>query len=181
MTKITIGARGSKLSLAYVSRVKDLLIKNNEELNETDIKVKTITTTGDIKHGVRISEIGGKNLFCKEIKENLLKDTPTNTFDSKDMTAPEIAEKLMMIDKAFGLARKRNKKRKGISVFDFDDTLARTNSKLSCIYFLFTTVWHCYTYFAICSSKCIIKIKHANTFSFLISFSCKAKSFINHH
>ncbi len=65
-----------------------------------------------------------------KIKENLLKDTPTNTFDSKDMTAPEIAEKLMMIDKAFGLARKRNKKRKGISVFDFDDTLARTNSKI---------------------------------------------------
>ena len=31
MTKITIGARGSKLSLAYVSRVKDLLIKNNKE------------------------------------------------------------------------------------------------------------------------------------------------------
>ena len=49
MTKITIGARGSKLSLAYVSRVKDLLIKNNDELNETDIKVKKITTTGDIK------------------------------------------------------------------------------------------------------------------------------------
>ena len=43
MTKITIGARSSNLSLAYVSRVKDLLIKNNEELNETDIKVKTIT------------------------------------------------------------------------------------------------------------------------------------------
>ena len=43
MTKITIGARGSKLSLAYVSRVKDLLIKNNKELNETDIKIKTIT------------------------------------------------------------------------------------------------------------------------------------------
>ena len=74
MTKITIGARGSKLSLAYVSRVKDLLIKNNDELNETDIKVKKITTTGDIKQDIRISEIGGKNLFCKEIEENLLED-----------------------------------------------------------------------------------------------------------
>ena len=42
MTKITIGARGSKLSLAYVSRVKDLLIKNNKELNETDIKLSLI-------------------------------------------------------------------------------------------------------------------------------------------
>ena len=30
MTKITIGARGSKLSLAYVERVKELLLKNNK-------------------------------------------------------------------------------------------------------------------------------------------------------
>ncbi len=90
MTKITIGARGSKLSLAYVSRVKDLLIKNNEELNETDIKVKTITTTGDIKQDVRISEIGGKNLFCKEIEENLLKDNIDIAVHSlKDMESLE--------------------------------------------------------------------------------------------
>ena len=90
MTKITIGARGSKLSLAYVSRVKDLLIKNNEELNETDIKVKTITTTGDIKQDVRISEVGGKNLFCKEIEENLLKDNIDIAVHSlKDMESLE--------------------------------------------------------------------------------------------
>ena len=90
MTKITIGARSSNLSLAYVSRVKDLLIKNNEELNETDIKVKTITTTGDIKQDVRISEIGGKNLFCKEIEENLLKDNIDIAVHSlKDMESLE--------------------------------------------------------------------------------------------
>ena len=90
MTKITIGARGSKLSLAYVSRVKDLLIKNNKELNEIDIKVKTITTTGDIKQDVRISEIGGKNLFCKEIEENLLKDNIDIAVHSlKDMESLE--------------------------------------------------------------------------------------------
>ncbi|MBD1147057.1 hydroxymethylbilane synthase [Pelagibacterales bacterium SAG-MED28] len=90
MTKITIGARSSNLSLAYVSRVKDLLIKNNEELNETDIKVKTITTTGDIKQDVRISEVGGKNLFCKEIEENLLKDNIDIAVHSlKDMESLE--------------------------------------------------------------------------------------------
>ena len=33
MTKITIGARGSKLSLAYVFKVKELLIKNNHDVN----------------------------------------------------------------------------------------------------------------------------------------------------
>ena len=32
MKKITIGARGSKLSLAYVAKVKDLLLKKNLNL-----------------------------------------------------------------------------------------------------------------------------------------------------
>ena len=90
MTKITIGARGSKLSLAYVSRVKDLLIKNNDGLSETDINVKKITTTGDIKQDIRISEIGGKNLFCKEIEEDLLEDNIDIAVHSlKDMDSLE--------------------------------------------------------------------------------------------
>ena len=37
MTKITIGARGSKLSLAYVAKVKELLLKNNNDLKEENI------------------------------------------------------------------------------------------------------------------------------------------------
>ena len=73
MTKITIGARGSKLSLAYVAKVKDLLIKNNKDLNEDNIVFKPIKTSGDLNSNRRISEIGGKNLFCKEIEESLLK------------------------------------------------------------------------------------------------------------
>ena len=32
MTKITIGARGSKLSIAYVEKVKELLIKKNTDV-----------------------------------------------------------------------------------------------------------------------------------------------------
>ena len=40
MTKITIGARSSKLSLAYVAKVKELLIKNNDDLNEENIALK---------------------------------------------------------------------------------------------------------------------------------------------
>ena len=73
MTKITIGARGSKLSLAYVAKVKELLINNNEELKEENIDFKAIKTSGDINLNVKISEIGGKNLFCKEIEESLIK------------------------------------------------------------------------------------------------------------
>ena len=34
MTKITIGARGSKLSLAYVEKVKELLIQKNNDLKK---------------------------------------------------------------------------------------------------------------------------------------------------
>ena len=40
MTKITIGARGSKLSSAYVAKVKELLIKNNNDLKEENINFK---------------------------------------------------------------------------------------------------------------------------------------------
>ena len=67
MTKITIGARGSKLSSAYVAKVKELLIKNNNDLKEENINFKAIKTSGDLNLDKNISEIGGKNLFCKEI------------------------------------------------------------------------------------------------------------------
>tara|TARA_B100000405_G_scaffold260280_1_gene195638 strand:- start:24 stop:941 length:918 start_codon:yes stop_codon:yes gene_type:complete len=72
MTKITIGARSSKLSLAYVAKVKDLLIQKNKELIKNNIEFKPIKTTGDRNQNDKIAEIGGKNLFCKEIEESLL-------------------------------------------------------------------------------------------------------------
>ena len=72
MTKITIGARSSKLSLAYVAKVKDLLIQKNKELIKNNIEFKAIKTTGDRNQIDKIAEIGGKNLFCKEIEESLL-------------------------------------------------------------------------------------------------------------
>ena len=73
MTKITIGARGSKLSIAYVDRVKELLIQRNKDLNKENIHFKAIKTSGDINQNIKLSEIGGKKLFCKEIEEKLLK------------------------------------------------------------------------------------------------------------
>ena len=72
MTKITIGARSSKLSLAYVAKVKDLLIQKNKELIQNNIEFKAIKTSGDRNQNDKIAEIGGKNLFCKEIEESLL-------------------------------------------------------------------------------------------------------------
>ncbi len=74
MKKITIGARGSKLSLAYVEKVKRLILEKSKSLKEDDFVIKKIKTSGDIHSNTKLSEIGGKNLFCKEIEENLLKN-----------------------------------------------------------------------------------------------------------
>jgi len=90
MTKITIGARGSKLSLAYVKKVKELLIKENKGLKEENINFKAIKTSGDINQNIKLSEIGGKNLFCKEIEEKLISnDIDIAVHSLKDMESVE--------------------------------------------------------------------------------------------
>ena len=71
MKKIIIGARASKLSLAYVTKVKNLILESSKDL---DIDTRTIKTSGDIHQNIRLSEIGGKNLFCKEIEESLIEN-----------------------------------------------------------------------------------------------------------
>ena len=89
MTKLQL-EQGSKLSLAYVAKVKDLLIKNNKDLNEDNIVFKPIKTSGDISSNTKISEIGGKNLFCKEIEESLLaKEIDIAVHSLKDMESVE--------------------------------------------------------------------------------------------
>tara|TARA_Y100000741_G_scaffold304435_1_gene246471 strand:- start:611 stop:1531 length:921 start_codon:yes stop_codon:yes gene_type:complete len=70
--KITIGTRGSKLSLAYAGKVKDLILQFHTT-NEGKIVIETIKTSGDLFQNKNISEIGGKNLFCKEIEDKLIK------------------------------------------------------------------------------------------------------------
>jgi len=70
--KIIIGSRGSKLSLAYSNHVKKLLIKFNSQFNDNSIEIKIIKTSGDIFQNKRISDIGGKGVFSKQIEEELL-------------------------------------------------------------------------------------------------------------
>ena len=70
--KLIIGSRGSKLSLAYSNYVKSLLIKSNPQFNDNLIEIKVIKTSGDIFQNERISDIGGKGVFCKQIEEELL-------------------------------------------------------------------------------------------------------------
>jgi hydroxymethylbilane synthase len=87
MKKIIIGARGSKLSLAYVSKVKSLILENTKDV---DIHIKIIKTSGDIHQDIKLSEIGGKNLFCKEIEENLIENNIDIAVHSlKDMESVE--------------------------------------------------------------------------------------------
>ncbi len=90
MTKITIGARGSKLSLAYVAKVKEILLKNNKEIKEENLEFKAIKTSGDLNSNKKISKIGGKNLFCKEIEESLIaKEIDIAVHSLKDMESIE--------------------------------------------------------------------------------------------
>ena len=70
--KIIIGSRGSKLSLAYANKVRDL-ISNIESTKNKKITIEIIKTSGDIFQDKKISEIGGKNLFCKEIEDKLVR------------------------------------------------------------------------------------------------------------
>ena len=87
MKKIIIGTRGSKLSQAYASKVRNLISQN---IKDIELSIKTIKTSGDSNQKVKISEIGGKNLFCKEIEENLLdKKIDVAVHSLKDMESQE--------------------------------------------------------------------------------------------
>ena len=92
MKKITIGARGSKLSLAYAAKVKKLIIEAEPSLSSDNVNILSIKTSGDIFYDKKLSEIGGKNLFCKEIEESLLtKKIDIAVHSLKDMASEEIS------------------------------------------------------------------------------------------
>ena len=87
--KITIGSRGSKLSLAYANKVKKL-ISNLDVTKGKELTIKTIKPSGDLFQNKKISEIGGKNLFCKEIEEKLIsKEIDIAVHSLKDMDSAE--------------------------------------------------------------------------------------------
>jgi len=70
--KFVIGSRGSKLSLAYSGYVKDLLLKTHPQLDSSLIQIKIIKTAGDIFQNKKVSDIGGKGVFSKQIEDELL-------------------------------------------------------------------------------------------------------------
>ena len=87
--EIIIGTRGSKLALIYAQKVKDQLIKL-ANISDEQIKLKEIVTKGDQVQDKRLSEIGGKGLFSKNIEIELLEgNIDVAVHALKDMPANE--------------------------------------------------------------------------------------------
>jgi len=72
--KIIIGSRGSKLALIYAEKAKENILKVSNEFNIESVEIKKITTAGDINQKDRLSEVGGKGLFSKNIEKELLEN-----------------------------------------------------------------------------------------------------------
>ena len=47
MKKIIIGSRGSKLSLAYAEKVKNLILANEKDIKYENLLIHKIKTSGD--------------------------------------------------------------------------------------------------------------------------------------
>ena len=75
--KIIIGSRGSKLALIYAERAKTKILEFCP-----NVEIKKITTSGDINQKDRLSEIGGKGLFSKQIENELLSENVCMIKDS---------------------------------------------------------------------------------------------------
>ena len=85
--KIIIGSRRSKLALVYAERARVELLKNPRIQS---VEIKSITTTGDTIKNLRVSEHGGKGLFCKTIEQELLnKNIDVAVHALKDMPTDE--------------------------------------------------------------------------------------------
>ena len=84
--KIIIGSRKSKLALIYAEKAKDAI----RNILNVEIKIKEILTTGDQNQKERLSEIGGKGLFSKNIEIQLIeKKIDIAVHALKDMPSSE--------------------------------------------------------------------------------------------
>lgn len=87
--KIVIGSRGSKLALIYANRAK-LAITEHAKIENIEIEIKEIVTKGDQVQDKRLSEVGGKGLFSKNIENELLNEEIDIAVHAlKDMPATE--------------------------------------------------------------------------------------------
>ena len=70
--KIIIGSRGSKLALIYAEKAREKILNHGKDLGIKEVIIKKIVTKGDQFQDKRLSEIGGKGLFSKNIEVELL-------------------------------------------------------------------------------------------------------------
>ena len=68
---LLIGTRGSPLALWQAEHVRTLLVATSS-LEEANIELRIITTSGDRVRDKPLRDFGGKGLFTKEIDEDLL-------------------------------------------------------------------------------------------------------------
>jgi len=84
MPILRLGTRGSQLALVQAHLVKGLLRQHAG----LDVEIVVIKTSGDRLTDARLSEIGGKGLFVKELEDALLDGTiDLAVHSSKDMPA----------------------------------------------------------------------------------------------
>tara|TARA_B100000586_G_C20080971_1_gene415375 strand:+ start:10 stop:930 length:921 start_codon:yes stop_codon:yes gene_type:complete len=122
--KITIGSRGSKLSLTYANKVKNLISSFDPAIGKK-ITIEIIKTSGDLFKDKKISEIGGKNLFCKEIEDKLIKkEIDIAVHSLKDMDSIETKE---LVIQAY---LKRNDPRESFVSKKFEKLSEMDNAKI---------------------------------------------------
>src|SRR5512140_214747 len=68
---LRIGTRGSPLAVTQTGMVRAALAAAHD-LDEAQIAVEIIRTSGDVIQDRPLAEVGGKGLFTKEIEERLL-------------------------------------------------------------------------------------------------------------
>ncbi len=69
LTRILIGSRGSPLARWQANWARTILLNANPGL---EVHIEAIRTTGDREPGVPVAQIGGKQVFTREIDEALL-------------------------------------------------------------------------------------------------------------
>jgi len=89
--KIIIGSRGSKLALIYAEKAKKRILSYAKDFGVEEVIIKKIETKGDQIQDKRLSEVGGKGLFSKNIEIELLdKKIDIAVHALKDMPSDEI-------------------------------------------------------------------------------------------
>lgn len=83
--KVVVGTRGSNLALSQTYLVIDMMKEIHPDI---EFEVKVIKTKGDILKDLPIDQIGGKEIFVKEIEQQLLEGNIDMAVHSmKDMPA----------------------------------------------------------------------------------------------